>query len=153
MIRFRTEKREKLKVLDLGHFKKKCICPHDVRITCKIHPSHIFGEFQGTSYIKIKPVKVPLMVATMIAKWVADAFDEHGIYDKHIILNNYPFLDCKTEYRYSTLACDVMRPRPEEPNSSFCVLTGEGMSIQEIDDILKRNSYNGFPGKNLNYDL
>jgi len=88
---------------------------------------------------------VPLMVATMIAKWVADAFDEHGIYDKHIILNNYPFLDCKTEYRYSTLACDVMRPRPEEPNSSFCVLTGEGMSIQEIDDILKRNSYNGFP--------
>lgn len=93
------------------------------------------------------------MVATMIAKWVADAFDEHGIYDKHIILNNYPFLDCKTEYRYSTLACDVMRPRPEEPNSSFCVLTGEGMSIQEIDDILKRNSYNGFPGKNLTFNI
>ena len=111
-----------------------------------------FACFLGISrnlpYIKIKPFKVPLMVATMIAKWVADAFDEHGIYDKHIILNNYPFLDCKTEYRYSTLACDVMRPRPEEPNSSFCVLTGEGMSIQEIDDILKRNSYNGFPGKN-----
>ena len=44
-------------------------------------------------------IEVPLMVATMTAKWVSDAFDHHGIYDKHIILNNYPFLDCKSEYR------------------------------------------------------
>ena len=36
----------------------------------------------------------------------------------------YPW--SKKEYRYSTLACDVMRPRPEEPNSTLCVLTGEG---------------------------
>ena len=42
------------------------------------------------------------MVGTMIAKWVADAFGEHGIYDRHIILNNYPFLDTKSKYHYST---------------------------------------------------
>ena len=77
------------------------------------------------------------MVGTMIAKWVSDAFGEHGIYDRHIILNNYPFLDSKSEYHYSTLACDVMRPRPEEPNSSLIVLTGEGMSVQEVEDIIK----------------
>ena len=75
----------------------------------------------------------------MVAKWVSDAFGEHGIYDRHIILNNYPFLDSKSEYHYSTLACDVMRPRPEEPNSSLIVLTGEGMSLQEVEDIIKVN--------------
>ena len=81
------------------------------------------------------------MVGTMVAKWVSDAFGEHGIYDRHIILNNYPFLDSKSEYHYSTLACDVMRPRPEEPNSSLIVLTGEGMSLQEVEDIIKVNIF------------
>ena len=38
---------------------------------------------------------VPLMVATMTAKWVADGFGHEGIYDAHIKLNNYPFLDGK----------------------------------------------------------
>ena len=38
---------------------------------------------------------VPLMVATMTAKWVADGFGHEGIYDAHIRLNNYPFLDGK----------------------------------------------------------
>ena len=38
---------------------------------------------------------VPLMVATMTAKWIGDAFGHEGIYDLHIKLNNYPFLDSK----------------------------------------------------------
>ena len=38
---------------------------------------------------------VPLMVATMTAKWVSDGFGTEGIYDAHIKLNNYPFLDGK----------------------------------------------------------
>jgi hypothetical protein len=35
------------------------------------------------------------MCATMASKWVGDALGKAGIYDAHIDLNGYPFLDCK----------------------------------------------------------
>ena len=38
---------------------------------------------------------VPLMAASMASKWVGDALGRMGIYDAHIDLNGYPFLDCK----------------------------------------------------------
>ena len=38
---------------------------------------------------------VPLMAASMASKWVGDALGREGIYDAHIDLNGYPFLDCK----------------------------------------------------------
>ena len=31
----------------------------------------------------------------MASKWVGDALGRHGIYDAHIMLNGYPFLDIK----------------------------------------------------------
>ena len=31
----------------------------------------------------------------MASKWVGDALGKAGIYDAHIDLNGYPFLDCK----------------------------------------------------------
>jgi H+/Cl- antiporter ClcA len=40
-------------------------------------------------------LSVPLMCAAMAAKWVGDALGKAGIYDAHIDLNGYPFLDCK----------------------------------------------------------
>lgn len=36
---------------------------------------------------------VPLMAASMFSKWIGDAFGNEGIYDGHIRLNGYPFLD------------------------------------------------------------
>ena len=39
-------------------------------------------------------------------------FAFQGIYDSHIELNSYPFLDNKGEYPYSTIAVQVMRPGP-----------------------------------------
>ena len=39
-----------------------------------------------------------------------------------------------------------MRPRPEEGNSSLFVLTGEGMTIQEVEDIVRTKNYHGYPG-------
>ena len=33
--------------------------------------------------------------AVMASKWVGDALGRHGIYDAHIMLNGYPFLDIK----------------------------------------------------------
>ena len=54
---------------------------------------------------------VPTMAAVMFAKWVGDAINRHGIYDAHIVLNGYPFLDNKEEFQHSSVAVDVMRPR------------------------------------------
>lgn len=54
---------------------------------------------------------VPLMAAVMASKWVSDAFGKLGIYDAHIFLNGYPFLDSKEEFSHTTLAHDVMKPR------------------------------------------
>ena len=54
---------------------------------------------------------VPTMVAVMTAKWVGDALGKMGIYDAHIHLNAYPFLDNKEEFTHNTVALAVMRPR------------------------------------------
>ena len=54
---------------------------------------------------------VPLMAAAMASKWVGDAFGRDGIYDAHIGLNGYPFLDNKEEFGCTTIAADAMQPR------------------------------------------
>ena len=91
----------------------------------------------GLSYI------VPLMAAAVTAKWVGDAFGRGGIYDAQIELNGYPFLDNKEEFNYTSLAADVMRPRPTEPPLS--VFTQEGMNLNEIELILKETTHTGYP--------
>ena len=58
---------------------------------------------------------VPFMAASMTSKWVGDALGKMSIYDAHIDLNGYPFLDCKEEFGHTTLAADVMQPQRNEP--------------------------------------
>uniref|UniRef100_A0A8D2Q8Y2 Chloride voltage-gated channel 5 n=1 Tax=Varanus komodoensis TaxID=61221 RepID=A0A8D2Q8Y2_VARKO len=58
---------------------------------------------------------VPLMAAAMTSKWVADAIGREGIYDAHIRLNGYPFLEAKEEFSHKTLAMDAMRPQRSGP--------------------------------------
>ena len=40
---------------------------------------------------------LPIMMTVMLAKWSADAFGRESIYDEHILMNEYPFLDNKWE--------------------------------------------------------
>ncbi|CAJ0944880.1 unnamed protein product [Ranitomeya imitator] len=86
---------------------------------------------------------VPLMAAAVTSKWVADAFGKEGIYDAHIHLNGYPFLDVKDEFTHRTLATDVMRPRRGEPPLS--VLTQDNMTVEDVETLIKDTDYNGFP--------
>ena len=53
----------------------------------------------------------------MASKWVGDALGRAGIYDAHIALNGYPFLDIKEEFDHTTLAADVMQPQSNDPLS------------------------------------
>ncbi|KAF4089058.1 hypothetical protein AMELA_G00062150 [Ameiurus melas] len=86
---------------------------------------------------------VPLMAATMTSKWVADALGREGIYEAHIRLNGYPFLEPKEEFEHKTLAMDVMRPRHSDPPLS--VLTQSGMSVDQVEAMIADTSYSGFP--------
>lgn len=86
---------------------------------------------------------VPLMAAVMTSKWVGDAFGKEGIYDGHIHLNGYPFLDSKEEFTHTTLATDVMRPRRNDP--PLTTIVEEGMSVGDIESVIKSTKYNGFP--------
>ena len=54
---------------------------------------------------------VPLMVAAFTAKLFGELLCPGGIYDLHIALNGYPFLDNKNEYMHSKIASEVMKPQ------------------------------------------
>lgn len=76
---------------------------------------------------------VPLMAAAMASKWVGDALGRQGMYDAHINLNGYPFLDSKEEFQHTSLAADVMQPKRSDPLS---VLTQGSMTVEEVLNLL-----------------
>ncbi|OQR66649.1 H(+)/Cl(-) exchange transporter 3-like [Tropilaelaps mercedesae] len=86
---------------------------------------------------------LPLMTAIMAAKWVADALNKEGIYDAHIGLNDYPFLDLKEEFTHTSLANEVMRPGPGD--GPLRTLPQEGWTVDELEAFLRGNTNNGFP--------
>ncbi|KAI3415371.1 hypothetical protein GPALN_004983 [Globodera pallida] len=83
---------------------------------------------------------VPTMAAVMFAKWVGDAIYRRGIYDAHIELNGYPFLDNKDEYPYSTVAGQVMRSSAE-----MRLIEQHSMTVGELEALLRETNCNGFP--------
>ncbi|XP_022902115.1 H(+)/Cl(-) exchange transporter 5 isoform X1 [Onthophagus taurus] len=85
---------------------------------------------------------VPLMAAAMASKWVGDALGRQGIYDAHIALNGYPFLDSKDEFAHTSLAADVMQPKR---NETLAVITQDSMTVDDIDGLLKETEHNGYP--------
>ncbi|XP_042333766.1 H(+)/Cl(-) exchange transporter 5 isoform X1 [Sceloporus undulatus] len=86
---------------------------------------------------------VPLMAAAMTSKWVADAIGREGIYDAHIRLNGYPFLEAKEEFSHKTLAMDVMRPRRNDP--PLTVLTQDSMNVEDVEAVVSETTYSGYP--------
>ncbi|EFA00320.2 H(+)/Cl(-) exchange transporter 3-like Protein [Tribolium castaneum] len=85
---------------------------------------------------------VPLMAAAMASKWVGDALGRQGIYDAHIALNGYPFLDSKDEFQHTSLAADVMQPKR---NETLSVITQDSMTVDDIEALLKETEHNGYP--------
>ena len=78
----------------------------------------------------------------MASKWVGDALGRMGIYDAHITLNGYPFLDIKEEFDHTTLAADVMQPQSNDPLN---VITQDSMTLANVEELLEQTEHNGFP--------
>ncbi|KII92590.1 hypothetical protein PLICRDRAFT_102840, partial [Plicaturopsis crispa FD-325 SS-3] len=57
---------------------------------------------------------VPVMLAVLVAKTVADALEPKGIYDLVIELSHLPYLDVKTEYLWGTLQINDATDRDVE---------------------------------------
>ncbi|XP_077302121.1 chloride channel protein 3 isoform X2 [Arctopsyche grandis] len=85
---------------------------------------------------------VPLMAAAMASKWVGDALGRQGIYDAHIALNGYPFLDSKDEFQHTSLAADVMQPKR---NEILSVITQDSLTVDDVKVLLKETEHNGYP--------
>jgi chloride channel 3/4/5 len=65
-------------------------------------------------------------------RWVGDALGRMSIYDAHIGLNGYPFLDIKEEFDHTTLASDVMQPQGNEP---LALLTQDSMTLGQVSNL------------------
>ncbi|XP_071490180.1 H(+)/Cl(-) exchange transporter 4-like [Diadema antillarum] len=86
---------------------------------------------------------VPLMVAVMVSKWVGDAFSKEGIYDGHIHLNGYPFLDSKRDFMHTSLAVDVMKPQRGDP--PLVVITQDTTTVEDLEILTVDSPFNAYP--------
>ncbi|XP_032993769.1 H(+)/Cl(-) exchange transporter 5-like [Lacerta agilis] len=88
---------------------------------------------------------VPLMAAAVTSKWVGDAAaGRQGIYDSHIRLNGYPFLEAKEEFAHKTLATDAMRPR-RPADLPLTTLPQDTMTLGDVEGVLVATGYSGYP--------
>jgi chloride channel 3/4/5 len=86
---------------------------------------------------------VPLMCAALVSKLVGDALVGPGIYDAHIQLNNYPYLDVKAEFNDQTTAADVLENKPEK--NQLIMLPRDGLTLGELTTIVRTYKYTGYP--------
>lgn len=90
----------------------------------------------GITYI------VPIMVAVMTAKWVGDYITPGGIYDAHISINGYPYLDGKERFMHTSVCEDVMHTKR---NKELKTVNDSSVTIQDLEVLLEATTYHGFP--------
>uniref|UniRef100_A0A5K3EIV6 Chloride channel protein n=1 Tax=Mesocestoides corti TaxID=53468 RepID=A0A5K3EIV6_MESCO len=88
---------------------------------------------------------IPIMVASMFAKWTGDRMYKGSIYDVQIRLNHYPYLqfDKLSTKMGDSFAADIMHPRISE--GPLELLTENSMTVGEIEELLRSSEHNGFP--------
>ncbi|CDO69766.1 hypothetical protein BN946_scf184766.g11 [Trametes cinnabarina] len=85
---------------------------------------------------------LPIMISVMVSKWVADAFGKDGIYSTWIAMRQYPWLPAREFRDKGQTAAHVMKAA-----SNLVVIhdDGQGCTIKELDELVKRHTYHGFP--------
>ncbi|EUB62026.1 H(+)/Cl(-) exchange transporter 4 [Echinococcus granulosus] len=88
---------------------------------------------------------IPIMVASMFAKWMGDRLYKGSLYDVQIRLNHYPYLqfDKAPDKMADSFASDIMHPRLSE--GPLELLTENSMRVEEVEELLQRSDHNGFP--------
>eukprot|EP01134_Creolimax_fragrantissima_P008078 CFRG8078T1 len=87
---------------------------------------------------------IPVMLSCLCSKWTADLLGGiDGIYDQHIRLSRYPFLDCKEEYHHDYTASQCMQSHSGA--EGLCVITSRDNTIHSLEDLLEKTTFTGFP--------
>jgi len=73
------------------------------------------------------PFVLPIMIAVMLAKQVADGFGRRGIYEMWIHFNGYPYLDKVEEYSRDVDVREVMTKIED-----LVVVTAVGSTIDSL---------------------
>lgn len=81
---------------------------------------------------------LPTMVGILAAKMVCTLFEEEGIYDQHIHLRRYPFLDTKQHVSHKAVARNIMR-------KNLIVVPELGATVGYLRKLLHDHNYYGFP--------
>lgn len=89
---------------------------------------------------------LPTMVGVLAAKLVCSLNHEDGIYDQHINLRRYPFLDTKHHVSHRAAARDIMR-------TSVKVIPELGATVGFLRRLLHDHKYYGFPIVRKNSDM
>jgi len=83
---------------------------------------------------------LPVMLVVLTSKWVSQMIaGKSPIYVQHIRLNNYPFLDPKLEVDLPVSAHVLIE------GQRLKVLTERGYTVADIESLLERFDYSGFP--------
>ncbi|KAJ8099693.1 chloride channel [Lipomyces tetrasporus] len=81
---------------------------------------------------------LPTMIVVGVTKIINEKFGKGGIADQAIFFNGFPFLDNKEEHVFGVNVSDAMI-------ESVSVLPSYGMTLGEVEEVLKRANYGGFP--------
>lgn len=81
---------------------------------------------------------LPTMVGILAAKMVCTFFEEEGIYDQHINLRRYPFLDTKKHIPHTSSARKIMR-------TNLRVIPELGATVGFLRKLLNEYNYYSFP--------
>ncbi|KAI9741529.1 MAG: glycerol ethanol, ferric requiring protein [Claussenomyces sp. TS43310] len=81
---------------------------------------------------------LPTMIVVGVTKAVSELFGKGGIADRMIWFNGFPFLDNKEEHTFGVPVSQVM-------TSDAIVLPTAGLSIKDVERLLSRDEYQGFP--------
>jgi chloride channel 3/4/5 len=84
---------------------------------------------------------LPIMITVMLAKWSADAFGRESIYDEHILMNEYPFLDNKWEPSFRGRADELMQAGA----TLHTIQLTNRNTIRSLRSFALEFAYTGFP--------
>jgi chloride channel 3/4/5 len=81
---------------------------------------------------------LPTMIVLGVTKVVSELFGKGGIADRMIWFNGFPFLDKKEDHTFGVPVSQVM-------TSEVIALPTTGLSMKNIEHMLKEDKYQGFP--------
>lgn len=84
---------------------------------------------------------LPIMIAVMLSKWVADAFGKRGIYESWIHFQGYPFLDNKDDTPIPDVPVSQIMTRYDD----LVCITATGHTIESLRELLQDHRYRGLP--------